>query len=144
MSVSPFFMSFSFLKTFPVSAMMKASPFPQRLRTETPGLAASMTTLNASKKKRTRPMFMDKKSPLSIVYRVLMLGSQRRQFQTKQLSVGQHGECAPPTWTPCKICMGKYFELPDHVDCYWNYWTLPGKICNVTAPSKCYSENWKE
>ncbi len=63
-SVSPFFMSFSLLKTFPVSAMMKASPFSQRLRTETPGLAASMTNLNDSKKRRTRPIFMTKKNYL--------------------------------------------------------------------------------
>lgn len=41
-------MSFSFLKTFPVSAIIKASPFSQRPSTETPGLADSTTRRRAS------------------------------------------------------------------------------------------------
>lgn len=44
----PFFRSFSFLKTFPVSAMMKASPVSQRLTTVTPALADSTTAFRAS------------------------------------------------------------------------------------------------
>lgn len=47
----PFFISFSFLKTLPVSAVTKASPFSHRLRTDTPGLAASMRVFKASDKK---------------------------------------------------------------------------------------------
>lgn len=31
-------------------------------------------------------------------------------FQTKQLSADQRGESAPPTWTRCKICVGKFFR----------------------------------
>lgn len=38
----PFLISFSFLNTLLVSAVMKASPFSHRLSTETPGLAVSM------------------------------------------------------------------------------------------------------
>lgn len=37
----PFFISFSFLKIFPVSSMIMASPFSHRLSTDTPELAAS-------------------------------------------------------------------------------------------------------
>lgn len=44
----PFFISFSLLKIFPVSAAMKASPFSHRLSTETPALAASTTAFRAS------------------------------------------------------------------------------------------------
>lgn len=44
----PFFISFSLLKIFPVSATMKASPFSHRLSTETPVLAASTTAFRAS------------------------------------------------------------------------------------------------
>lgn len=44
----PFFMSFSFLKIFPVSAMMKESPFSHRLSTETPAIAAPTTVFKAS------------------------------------------------------------------------------------------------
>lgn len=44
----PFFMSFSLLKIFPVSVMMKASPFSQRLSTETPARAAPTIVFRAS------------------------------------------------------------------------------------------------
>lgn len=56
----PFFMSFSFLKIFPVSAMMKASPFSHRLSTETPAIAAPTVVFRASAgqdKKRTMLCF---------------------------------------------------------------------------------------
>lgn len=49
----PFLISFSFLKTLPVSAAMKASPFSHRLSTDTPGLAASMTVFKATEEKGT-------------------------------------------------------------------------------------------
>lgn len=40
---SPFFISFSFLKIFPVSSMIMASPFSHRHSTDAPGFAASTT-----------------------------------------------------------------------------------------------------
>lgn len=53
----PFFMSFSLLKIFPVSVMMKASPFSQRLSTETPARAAPTIVFRASveRKKNGEP-----------------------------------------------------------------------------------------
>lgn len=55
---APFFISFSFLKIFPVSAWMKASPFSQRLRTETPAVAAPTTVFRASAGRKIRAMML--------------------------------------------------------------------------------------
>lgn len=49
----PFFMSFSFLKIFPVSAIIKASPFSHRLSTETPAIAAPTIDFRASVEQKT-------------------------------------------------------------------------------------------
>ncbi len=56
-------------------------------------------------------IFATKKS--SIVNRVVMHTASftQKSFQTKQLSVGQHGEFAWQTWTWCRICLEKSFAL---------------------------------
>lgn len=47
----PFFISFSFLKILPVSSIIKASPFSQRLSMEASGVAASTSVRRTPKRK---------------------------------------------------------------------------------------------
>lgn len=67
----PFFMSFSFLKIFPVSAIIKTSPFSHRLSTETPAIAAPTIDFKASveqKMERNTVLFQFYMSVIKCIY----------------------------------------------------------------------------
>lgn len=76
-------MSFSFLKIFPVSAMMKASPFSHRLSTETPAIAAPTTVFRASAGQEIRDEIMLSQSVCTcVILQIKWVGHEMSEKST--------------------------------------------------------------